>query len=117
MHKTKNTRTQTQTATPSNTPPIKEETALEGHGQSTAPFQFKPEKYRAHIAHFDMDQAQQDDLLRALWNIMTLFIDLGLGVESVQQFFPDIFKEAPKMTEETTGKSREDTHEKDRKDP
>ena len=50
---------------------------------------FDPSKYREHVKDLDLTQEQQDEMLRALWDIMAAFVDLGWGVDSVQRLFPE----------------------------
>lgn len=51
-----------------------------------------PDKYREHIASFEMTREQEDELLFALWHIMKLFAELGHGVNSINNIFPNIFE-------------------------
>ena len=44
---------------------------------------FDAEKYMEHVDDFDMTDAQKAEFLRTLWDIMTAFVDLGFGVDSV----------------------------------
>jgi len=53
---------------------------------------FDPAKYASHVDDLDLTPAQQEDVLRALWKIMTGFVDMGFGVESVQNFLPELGK-------------------------
>lgn len=52
--------------------------------RSVAPPTFDPERYREHLKECDLTRSQEDDLLRVLWDIMCGFVDLGLGLDSVQ---------------------------------
>lgn len=45
---------------------------------------FDIEKYRDDITEFDLTDEQADELLKTLWTIMSAFVDLGFGVDSVQ---------------------------------
>ncbi|QQG35158.1 MAG: hypothetical protein HYS17_06180 [Micavibrio aeruginosavorus] len=49
--------------------------------QSVLPFD--AERYMANIADLDMTYAQKVEFLRVLWDIMSAFVDLGFGVDSV----------------------------------
>jgi hypothetical protein len=42
------------------------------------------DKYREHIEDLDLSQEEQADLLKTIWTIMSAFVDLGFGVDSVQ---------------------------------
>lgn len=61
---------------------------------NTTAMVFDPEDYRHHTDHFNLSDPQKDGLLKTLWSIMSTFVDLGFGVESVQHYFPDIFNHA-----------------------
>ncbi|MEM1363316.1 MAG: hypothetical protein AAGF94_16645 [Pseudomonadota bacterium] len=45
----------------------------------------KLEKYRHHLADSDLTLAQQDEFLRALWAIMSTFVDLGFDLGPDQE--------------------------------
>lgn len=42
-------------------------------------------KYRRHVEHFDLTDAQKADLLLAVWRIMQSFVDRAFGDDPVQQ--------------------------------
>ena len=42
------------------------------------------EKYRSKLAALDLTIEQENALLRTLWSMMTTFVDLGFGLDSVQ---------------------------------
>lgn len=52
---------------------------------------FDADKYLEHVEDFQMTEAQKVEFLRALWDIMSTFVRLGFGVESV---LPTIFQKA-----------------------
>lgn len=41
-------------------------------------------KYREHIKDLDLSEDEETELLENLWGIMSTFVDLGFGVDSVQ---------------------------------
>lgn len=43
------------------------------------------EKYQSYLDGSDLTPAQKEDFLRALWSIVVAFVDLGFGVDPVQQ--------------------------------
>lgn len=43
------------------------------------------DKYRRHVEHFDLSDAQKTDLLLAVWRIMQSFVDRAFGDDPVQQ--------------------------------
>lgn len=45
---------------------------------------FDVEAYRPHLADSDLTEAQQKELLVAIWQIMVAFADLGFGLDPVQ---------------------------------
>ncbi len=55
---------------------------------------FNPDEYREDIAEFGYTKEQQDEFLRTLWDIMCVFVDIGWGVETVQNFLPEIFEKS-----------------------
>lgn len=42
-------------------------------------------RYRRHVEHLDLPDAQKDELLLALWRIMESFVDRAFGDDPVQQ--------------------------------
>lgn len=42
-------------------------------------------RYRPHVEHLDMPDADKDELLIALWRIMENFVDRAFGEDPVQQ--------------------------------
>lgn len=42
-------------------------------------------KYRTYVDHFDLTDAQKDDLLLTVWRIMQSFVDRAFGDDSTQQ--------------------------------
>lgn len=60
--------------------------ALTAAYTSTPPFD--AERYRGYLAHTELSQEQQTEYLKVLWSIMTTFVELGFGVDSVQQVLP-----------------------------
>lgn len=51
---------------------------------------FSPEDYRHHLEGSGICEAEKDELLRLLWNIMCSFVDLGWGVDAVSLVFGTI---------------------------
>lgn len=43
------------------------------------------DRYRRHVEHFDLSEAQKTDLLHAVWRIMQSFVDRAFGDDPVQQ--------------------------------
>ncbi len=44
---------------------------------------FDAARYLEYTDEFDMTEAQKVEFLRTLWDIMSAFVDLGFGVDSV----------------------------------
>jgi hypothetical protein len=57
------------------------EPSAEG-GSSRLPFD--PEKYRKYLAETGWSEKVQDECLETLWNMMSTFVDLAWGDDSVQ---------------------------------
>lgn len=55
--------------------------------------EFKAEDYSHHLGELDLTEDQQKELLQTLWNIMSIFVDIGWGVDTVQMILPDLFNE------------------------
>lgn len=45
-------------------------------------------KYLPYVEDFDMSEEKKAEFLHTLWSIMSAFVDLGWGVDSVQNFIP-----------------------------
>ena len=44
-------------------------------------------KYQHYLADYELTEAQQAELLGALWAMMKTFVELGFGIDPVQQIF------------------------------
>ncbi len=60
---------------------------------SSASLDVSPDDFVHHIEDFDLNEDQQKELLQTLWNIMSTFVDIGWGVDTVQLYLPDLFNE------------------------
>lgn len=67
-----------------------------GTGPSAArpKLDFNADKYREHLDGIELTEAQQNEMLQVLWNIMSAMVDMGWGVDSVQMFLPELFEKA-----------------------
>lgn len=54
-----------------------------------------PAKYASHVAHFDMTEAQQMELLRCLLIIVRGFVELGFTGNICEQIFGDSESASP----------------------
>lgn len=52
------------------------------------PPKFDANEYRDGLSEFNLTQEQETELLQTLWNIMSMMVDLGWGLDSVQLFAP-----------------------------
>ena len=50
----------------------------------SSPLPFDPEKYRKYLAETGWSEKVQDECLETLWNMMSTFVDLAWGDDSVQ---------------------------------
>lgn len=50
---------------------------------ATGALEFNPENYRGELNEFDMDDAQKNELLRVLFEIMRSFVEMGLDVDNI----------------------------------
>lgn len=46
---------------------------------------FDPDKYRIYLEDSELTEDQQREYLEILWSIMMTFVELGFGLDSVQQ--------------------------------
>ncbi len=58
-----------------------------------APLKLDTDAHRHHFDEFNMTVDQQNELLQALWYIMSTLVDIGWGVDTVQMLLPDIYVE------------------------
>ena len=54
--------------------------------------QLNCDDYKEELAELKLNEAQAQELLQTLWNIMAAFVDLGWGVDGVQAVLPDLFE-------------------------
>ncbi len=67
--------------------------------ETITPLVFNPEDYRHHLDGIELTEAQQNELLETLWQIMSTMVDIGWGVDSVQMMLPELFKNAGQDSE------------------
>lgn len=61
-------------------------------------------KYQAYLDDEDLDQDQKEEIVSALWSIITAFVDLGFGVHPMQEV-------CGKVDEQVELESNEDSNE------
>jgi hypothetical protein len=75
------------------------------------PLKLDPDDYREDSS--ELTKEQENELLQALWHIMSTFVDIGWGVDSVQLFLPDLFEKAvqdsDKLLQQKDAKTNNDT--------
>ncbi|RLJ20759.1 hypothetical protein DJ030_06355 [bacterium endosymbiont of Escarpia laminata] len=71
-----------------NNRPVNNETAcgppMHADEPAVTVLKLDPDEYRHYLEEFDMTEAQQNELLQTLWHIMSAFVDMGWGLDSVQ---------------------------------
>ncbi len=60
------------------------------------PLHCNPQDYYEDIAHLDISQEEADEMLNALWDMMSTMVNIGWGVESIQIMLPELFEEPDK---------------------
>ena len=66
----------------------------------TRPLQFDPEKYRHMLDTIELTEAEKDEMLGVLWEIMQSFVLLGWGLDPTQSVFASIAQKAWAASEE-----------------
>jgi hypothetical protein len=59
--------------------------APDGSGAGFPALSFDPAEYRKFVEDSDLSEAQQQELLEAVWVIIVGFVDLGFHIHPVQQ--------------------------------
>ena len=80
----------------------------------SAALKLDPDKYRGHLEPFDLSEAQQNELLATLWNILRSFVEIGFGLDSVQLFSTAEHGLRAEITGPDSGKTLEDHHQRQR---
>ena len=62
----------------------RDQTDLTGHETALAPLPFDFEKYEPYIGDLEVTDEQARELLETLFNIMSMFVDMGFGLDSTQ---------------------------------
>lgn len=72
---------------------------------TTAMLSFDPADYREDLDSCPITEAQKDELLRALWDIMCAFVDLGWGLDAVSLVLQNTPSSTPDGVEPEASKS------------
>ena len=75
------------TSPPENNPILKGE-----HAKSVSTCNFNPEDFYEELSELELTQNQANELLQTLWHIMSIFVDIGWGVDAVQIMLPELYK-------------------------
>ena len=72
-------------------------------GKGTEPdrITLDPDLYRDALSDLSLSEDQETALLQALWEIMYIFVEIGWGIDSVQQMIPRLLSENVLDTSET----------------
>ena len=52
--------------------------------QALPPLVLDPDKYRHHLADYDISVEEQKEFLAVIWRIVCTCVDIGVGLDSVQ---------------------------------
>lgn len=76
---------------PSASAPLADEYSPANTNRPAAPARFDPKDYAEHLSASGLTEQQQRELLQTLWNIMSTFVNIGWGVDTVQLVLPELF--------------------------
>lgn len=65
---------------------------IEGQGGSAPALVFDCEKYRRFVEHYDLSDAQKQELLDTLWNMMVQIVDMGFGFHPIAKIMDELLK-------------------------
>lgn len=54
---------------------------------------FNSQDYANDLRDLDLTEEQRQELLKTLWSIMSMMVDLGWGLDTVQMFLPNLFNQ------------------------
>ncbi len=75
-------------------PPPMPGTTQSNNDKAWPTLKLNPDDYREDLAEFALTEEQENELLQTLWHIMSTFVDIGWGVDTVPLFLPDLFEKA-----------------------
>ena len=67
-------------------------TPLQSGKRARPTLQVDIERYAPYLEDADITDEQKRELIEALWSIMVSFVDLGFGIEPVQQVVSEILE-------------------------
>ena len=71
------------------------------------PLRLDHEKYRGYLEEYELTTEQENELLETLFNIMRTFVEIGFGLDSVQNVFSGIVEKS--LRDEAKGLDRKDS--------
>jgi len=51
-------------------------------------------KYRDDLSEYKYTPEQENQMLQAIWDVMTMMVHLGWGIDSVHMLLPELFEKA-----------------------
>lgn len=64
------------------------------HDEGWAKLDFNPDEYREELRECGYTKEQEDQLLQALWDIMSTMVYMDWGLDSIHLILPQIFSKA-----------------------
>ena len=61
--------------------------------QAASRLDFNLDEYRHHLEEFELTRAQENELLETLWQIMSMMVDIGWGVDNIHLMLPELFNQ------------------------
>lgn len=60
------------------------------HSKNLRQCPFDPSEYMDKLSGFDMSETEKEELLRALWQVMSTFVAIGFGQDSAQHILQEL---------------------------
>lgn len=73
---------------------------------------FDMDAYRDDLAELDLTREEQTEILQALWQVMSSFVDIGWGVSNVQLLMPDLLGDVAPDSKNLIGSNDQENLEK-----
>lgn len=67
---------------------------IEQQNKAYPKLEFNPNEHRDDLKELDLTREQEDELLQALWQIISTIVDMGWGIETTQIVLQHIFEHA-----------------------
>lgn len=98
-------------------PPEMDSPDAPAHALSAGGLQLDVAKYRRYVEDLDLTEPQAADFLQTMWFIMSSFVDLGFGVDSVHQALPPSNQGNSPPNRKRTGELQASLNAADKEDP